>query len=1434
MLKQKWMLWTLVFALVFTSMAGLPNTTTAQAPDSLTRSQINQVQTLLDSLIGSGGVQHPLSKQLDNALQQAKHQLEKGSIAQARKKMEDFLKHLTNEGMQKNITEAAKIQLEKAVTAVLEGEVPASNPPLYIVHDGQANAVIVKPEQSGAEINEAANAMSDYMERSTGVKLPINTVGQLGSLNLEPSTILLRIGEGSYPEDQALASEVAALHADGFIIAPSETQLIITSPTSVGTRNGVYAFLEKYVGVTWLFPSDEWTDVPHLNELVIPVERWKDEPTAFSLRRSMNMSDGNYGDVRYKWQRENRTLSASEIKLGHNMFTLFPVAKYGDTTAYPNFYPNNRPPAPGAYTGWQPCFSNPATVQVAIENIKEYFRNNPNEISFSLVVNDSNGFCEMNPAHPGYPANPTKNSVGLQHMSEIYYKWVNDVVSGVVADPLYANKWFSVYAYEAVIDPPAFPLHPQVIPVVTKDRLAWVDEEVEQKGKAQFDAWKEKATTLGWYDYMESFAYHAPRVYPHLVKDLYDYAVDHDVKLHHWDMHPVLGDGPQPWIIAKLGWNENQDVDVLLDHWYQAAVGSKAAADLKAYFEMWETFWRTDARASSWFQSSKNDVYLTMRNSSYLLLAQDEFLQGRTLLESVLTKAETPEQKLRAEQLLLQYEYYEASAYSYQSQRQINKPDNEVEALAILNGLDNTLESRLSASKRRAEFIQEFSKNPTLKYPVNPVTYNEVWTGWNANEFWYTKDFLNSCVTCNVYSEIMQKLHAFQQDIARPNLREFANLLNRIDLKNSLADNASFEDGTATWNLWKPDGTANIAVTNQNANSGFKSLVFTNAKQAGVWKNIDVKPGLLASSVKFFTPAGTTSQGTVQIVIELHTEKGKSTYFSKAMTLADYAGEWTEVTFFDELPAQIDGYDIKNILINTQIKNATDATVYLDDIGVYQVEYGAGDLKNVVYNYISGGKLTSTQAGAMLQALEEAENDFNENKIESYLSSLAQFIAEAKRLLLDGVMTKVDFDKLETEAYALINRYLSFGSFDKIIRATHPGTLKVPVTITNNKPYALSVDLTSAATNGLALVFENPVTVPANQSVSVEGTLTIPNPLAEDHYVIDVKLQIAGQNVLSTHIEILYSKNLLLNPGFEQVTNSIATGWQGTWTTGEAAVASGNSHSGNRALKLTKDSGNTLVKQQVSVIGGETYDLSAWLKSEVISPGKTQIKVELYKDVLGVAGYVSEFNSQPYYNVAEWQEAKMQFKVPENANIAVIYLRVFGPGTAYFDDVVLEKVERPQIVNLLTNPGFEQVTNLIATGWQGTWTTGETSVTSEKSHSGNNALKLIKAAASGGTLVKQQLPVNGGETYDLSAWLQSEVTSAGKTQMKVELYKDVLGAAGYVSEFNSQPYYNVAEWQEAKMQFKVPENANIAVIYLRVFGPGTAYFDDVMLAKVSQ
>ncbi|MCU6712585.1 DUF4838 domain-containing protein [Paenibacillus sp. J5C_2022] len=1268
MLKRKWTLWTLFLVVVFAAMTGLTEKSAAQAPDSLTLSQIDEVQLLLDQLIVSGDVRHPLSRQLENRLQQAKHQLENGSVEQAGKKMEDFLKHLNNKGMQKNMTATAKTQLEDAVTAMLEVEEVPAKPSLYIVRDGHANAVIVKPEQSGGEINEAASVMSDYIERATGVELPIYTIDQLENLNIDSSTIMLRIGEGSYPEDQEFAAEVKALHSDGFIIAPSKTQLIITSPTVVGTRNGVYAFLEKYVGVTWLFPGEEWIDVPQLEQLRMPNKAWKDEPSAFSLRRTMNMGSGNvYGTVRSEWYRQNRTISASEIALGHNIFTLFPVEKYGDTEKYPNFYPKNKPPAQGDPHRWQPCYSNPATIPVAIDGIKEYFRKNPGAISFSLAVNDGGGYCEENPAHPAFPNKI--NSVGVQHMSEIYYKWVNEVVEGVLED--YPDKWFGLYAYQQVMGPPAFPLHSRVIPVITKDRLAWADPEVEAQGKAHSETWSERATQLGWYDYMLSGYYPLPRVYPNLVEELYEYAREQNVLVHHWDMHPVLGDGPQPWIIAKLGWSMEKDVNTLLDHWYESAVGTEAAADLRAYFEIWEQFWRTEALQSDWFKTSKYDTYLSMRHNSYLAFAEDEIRRSRPLLESVIEKTQTPEQKIRAQQLLHQFEYYEASALTYP--RPLEKPETEEEALAILDELEQTLEERLGMVKRRPELIQEYNQNSTQRYAIDPILAGEAWSGWNPDEFWHVKQYLEDNAYLNEESAIKQRILSFQQNIAKTKLREYAYLFDHSMLEQSLAADYSFEEeGVPSWNLWDPNKAAAIDVTNEQASDGTHSLRFQNARLAGAWKYVDVKPGLLASSVKFFTPADTASQGTVQIVIELHAGSNKLVYYSDALMLADHAGQWTELTIFDEMPEQIKGVDVERILINTQIRNAEDAIVYLDDIGVYQVQYGAANLVDLTNYYVNEEKLTGEQAGPLLALLESAEEQFQQNRIEQYVTLLVDFIAEVEQLRSDGVWNETDSQYLIDEAYALIRQQIDFEPLSNEWPTSHAGTYQIPVLIKNNHSDTLAFELSSHTTDGIQLNFNNPVHVPANQSSTVNGTLTIPESLEEGEYLVNIHLRLADKDVLLSSIEIVHNTNLLRNPGFEEgeLSNPLKANY---WSLRTMERSSEQVHSGEYAIKAKLNPEQPAVQVEarsydIAITPGVKYRLSGWVYSD-----NSKARFGLRQTNQSAASlrysYTPISTSGP-----EWEYMELEVVPLAEATILQVYVRLEPnvAAPAWFDDLKLE------------------------------------------------------------------------------------------------------------------------------------------------------------------
>ena len=119
------------------------------------------------------------------------------------------------------------------------------------------------------------------------------------------------------------------------------------------------------------------------------------------------------------------------------------------------------------------------------------------------------GHCEADPSHPHYPGR--LNSIGMVDMSDIYYAWVNEVVTRVLE--VYPDKWFGVLAYYDVMDPPSFPLHPRVIPLITKDRMAWIDDDVRAAGHKQMDAWNAVAAQVAWYDYMYGGAHYiVPRI----------------------------------------------------------------------------------------------------------------------------------------------------------------------------------------------------------------------------------------------------------------------------------------------------------------------------------------------------------------------------------------------------------------------------------------------------------------------------------------------------------------------------------------------------------------------------------------------------------------------------------------------------------------------------------------------------------------------------------------------------------------------------------------------------------------------------------------------------------------------------------------------------------------------------------------------------------
>ncbi|QNK58966.1 DUF4838 domain-containing protein [Paenibacillus sp. PAMC21692] len=582
---------------------------------------------------------------------------------------------------------------------------------LDVVENSQANAVIVVDD---ANLSSAASIMAEYVKKSTGADLPILTTAQLTASGTQyDGDVRVYIGSGAPGTEAVMAFRLQSLSDDGFVIMPYRNTLSISGPNDWGTEIGVYEFLERYVGVRWLMPGPDGEDVPLHDDIIIPFRTVIDEPAVMS-RHFFGTEAWYTLQTTADWAKYNRMHDV--VKFHHYLNVLFDPKVFANN---PEYYPGGVVPThPYA---WQPCF-NDDTADAAIWRIKDFFNNFPEEKSFSLGINDSNNYCASDIAR----TNGKINSIGIPDMSDVYYSWVNQVVEGVLEE--YPDKYFGLLAYWNVYDPPTTKLNSHVIPYITDDRMSWIDPDIETIGNELTERWQQKADNIGFYEYLFGNPYNLPRVYMNKMAEAYKYAEEHGVKAHVAELYPNFGEGPKPWLSAKLQWNSDQDVDLLLSEWYERTVGVNAASDLKAYYDLWENFWTDRVFETSWYLNWKNSAtrpnYLNLLDHSYLTaVTKEDLSESRRLLESVVAKAITAKQKVRAEKLLRAFELYEASALSY-PRGAVDAPTNEQDAIAMLDDLKQSFDMAM----KRQVITQQFKGDPIL----NLTTYAQYAGKWDG------------------------------------------------------------------------------------------------------------------------------------------------------------------------------------------------------------------------------------------------------------------------------------------------------------------------------------------------------------------------------------------------------------------------------------------------------------------------------------------------------------------------------------------------------------------------------------------------------------------------------------------------------------------------------------------------------------------------------
>ena len=442
---------------------------------------------------------------------------------------------------------------------------------IMLVQNSKTNCVIVLSQGCPDQVRKSAETLVEYVQKSTGATMAI-----LNSPSSDVQKADARIWLGANLYATTTLKKVGSMHDDGFVIAfPTGKDIVIAARTSWGIEFGVYEFLERYVGIRWLYPGANGEYIPRLTNLSIPDEEVKQEP-GFTSR----LVSGLKGPEQDLWARRNRIHSA--IAFHHNMTNIIPPLVYGKTN--PEFYAMQKGKRliPGVRDGahWQPCFSSASFVDTAISQIDRYFATHEGVMSFSLGINDGGSPCECEACLKA--VRDEKNIFGHANYSNIYFRWVDKVVSGVLKS--FPGRSFGCLAYESVFSPPDTAVDSSVIPFVTYETAKLVSPVNQAEINRVLDNWSKVSHQLGWYDYLYGTPYLLPRIYPHTLAQSYSYLLSKGVRAMYAEAYPNIGEGPKLYLALKLMWNPHLNVDSTLQDWYISAVGGQSALYLEQYF----------------------------------------------------------------------------------------------------------------------------------------------------------------------------------------------------------------------------------------------------------------------------------------------------------------------------------------------------------------------------------------------------------------------------------------------------------------------------------------------------------------------------------------------------------------------------------------------------------------------------------------------------------------------------------------------------------------------------------------------------------------------------------------------------------------------------------------------------------------------------------
>jgi hypothetical protein len=530
--------------------------------------------------------------------------------------------------------------------AALSSPLHSTPTPIAVVKEGESVYRIVVASDAPRSIEEAATELQRDLIESTGAKLPIIT---------EPSEVngpYISLGDTAKARAAAVSAKGVAL--EGFRIATQDDNIYIIGPDTAdgqttttggrsnGTANGVYTFLEDYLGVRWLIPGDTGRDVPPNPSFTLePIDRVE---APYFVSRTLQFAGRGSAvdawDLRLKLGRSVSARSAPTWK------RIVPSAMM---ETHPEWFPLIIGERAIDNKNYKLETTDPGLVRHFVQSAIQSLKANPAECVSLSPTDYPDGWSESEPSQALYD----KKRWGYQVTTTLMIKFYHDVAALVAAEC--PEGRLSGYIYDVYKAPPTNSASERYLPLPTNFYPTLANNGdygyrlYQKRSRAEvtelLSFWTRQSSHLTYYGIPNRLDVTAgiilppaPGILNYLFSQLTKYPVSGILLYGHtsWSEGAITN-----YIDAKMMWNPQLDASDLQAEWLARAYGPRAGTTMN------ELYNKLDAWFDAYYNTNPKGYVYNLSDSLLNAIHAAHYPEIERLCVKAKGELETPKQRAR-------------------------------------------------------------------------------------------------------------------------------------------------------------------------------------------------------------------------------------------------------------------------------------------------------------------------------------------------------------------------------------------------------------------------------------------------------------------------------------------------------------------------------------------------------------------------------------------------------------------------------------------------------------------------------------------------------------------------------------------------------------------------------------------------------------------